>query len=192
MQSCRSFGDVSLDAAKDIGKEAAAAGRAIAERYNRSDSSDNDYHEYDIGSEPCAGKENCDAKAVFALVEQFTPPQSLCIRQYSDCSGPGDHVLEGLGVYLTPPFNLPGPPLYAGDTNPIFTWSDQTALVSGNTTKDGHMFHFGQVIHAVYEFKGKVYIYTLGTGTGGSKKLNEAVGPSLIRPTHKQTADALK
>lgn len=75
---------------------------------------------------------------------------------------------------------------YPTGTEPITTWVDPDALMSGNTTREGHMFHYGQVIHTVIPRENGVYFFTLGTGTGRHKYINENMGAWAIAPIHRQ------
>jgi len=159
------------DPIKDNANNSAAEveGDRLAQQHNASSANDPKYHEYSITTKICNSGSVCNVEVVLERLLEITPPQDLCNRSVSSCSGPGRHSLFGIGPF---------------DDNPIVSWRDGTA--TGNDTLPGHMFHYGQVIHQAYEFEGGVYVHTLGTGTGGFKELNNLMGSILIGPTHGQ------
>lgn len=155
------------------GTEAEKKGRELAERFNLSRPGTPNYHAYPLTTELCEISPSCTLEQIHRRLTELTPPQMICDTEKSNCSGVGLHMLYD-------PLN------FCEGTNPIDTWSNSSEFASGNDTLPGHMFHFGQVIHQLFEHDGKIYLHTLGTGTGGNKFFNETVGPPLIGQTHDQ------
>lgn len=80
------------------------------------------------------------------------------------------------------PYEGPGRSYVLAGENPI----DHTRPAPGilrNTTREPHDYHPGDVVHAIYEYKGGVWLYTEGRGLGGFT--NPIVGRSLFGMSHR-------
>lgn len=155
-------------------------GQRITQSFNSSDPNDPNYHQYQFMTVLClVGNAGCEVDELFAQLVSITPPKLICDSSQSSCSGAGSHVLRGV-----PHIGSSGRWGSWRGTEHIETVVDWEARVAQNITRPNHMFHFGQVIHTVYEHDGAVFLYTLGTGTGGARALNNTLGAALIFATH--------
>jgi hypothetical protein len=80
-------------------------------------------------------------------------------------------------------YNLPyGTPESMGG-DPITHWSPRRGVWL-NDTQLGHRYHPGTVGHALYQWGGRLWLYTLGVGVGANPSQNEAVGQRIFGAMH--------
>jgi hypothetical protein len=53
-----------------------------------------------------------------------------------------------------------------------------------NVTNEGHRYHPGAVVHGQYESNGKIWLYTIGAGTGPNPARNVSDGKWIFGGMH--------
>jgi hypothetical protein len=125
--------------------------------------------------EQCAiGEANCSTQTVYH--EQLTHP----VLPYVDRNVP---IYEGEYGYAELGYSILGS---LDDGGPIVFHVDKSRLWHQNHTREDHRFHPGHVNRQTVVENGKIYITTVGEGTGDCKTFNEIVGVTAFKMIDKK------
>lgn len=101
----------------------------------------------------------------------------LCVLASEGCSvGIMEQLFGPISAPFAEPYAGPGRGYTLLGNNPIDHERPAPGMLV-NTTVDGHRFYPGDVVHAIYEHRGAVWLYTQGRGVGG---MSFSIGPMHI------------
>lgn len=109
--------------------------------------------------------------------------EPICTVGASNCSS--SNVFKEQLVHPAPGWSFNNTPVYQNQRDT--TWGqgvtfllDKPNLTHVNQTLPDHKFHPGTVTRRTVTYNGKLYINSVGDGTGACKYLNEKIGPLLF------------
>jgi len=132
------------------------------------------YHYYSLYSATCKKTQSgCTKNSVFKVMAsqlRFVAPSSSS-RPVVNCQ---ENILMRIK------------PLTGGD--PIKTAINNMTLSITNYTLPGHIFYPGEISRSVVELDGSIFVWTVGSGNGAYKSLNETVAPQIWGSVDRQLA----